>query len=361
MQEGLADGLDDRGNARFTKVIEDDPVALHCFLIGKVGDVAPKLLGTGNPQPSVQLLGIDSSEVVLHGQRNSLERVHPSKPPGFVARTTPATTPISAWGRRESNAASSPCTVTSMVSNPAERKRSATSSRVSAPDEQEAHRSESFLSSSEIGCVARTSATARRPPGRRHPERFAVDPTLIRDEVDYAVRKNNVDGGVCYRDVFDFPEAELDVRPAARASQVAGARYHLGRHVHPDHSTRRTDLTRGQEAVDPRTAAEVEYHLPLPERHEVRGIPASQTEVRPFGDARQFRIRVARGTTTDSDIVGGRFGSGTPGGGPAPPATTGASLMGEAAVPRTDRLSENPLVSFRSAHRAFGIAPGISR
>src|SRR5690606_36580658 len=64
---------------------------------------------------------------------------------------------------------------------------------------------------------------------------------------------------VVNRQRLDLPLAELDVRDAHARFAGVGFRDHLGRHIHADYIAAFANLPRRQEAVDPATAAQVEY------------------------------------------------------------------------------------------------------
>ena len=83
------------------------------------------------------------------------------------------------------------------------------------------------------------------------------------DEVDYAVRDDDVDRVVGERDVLDVALDELDVVDARFGGVRAGELEHLVGHVEPDRLAARADAAGGDQHVGAGAGAEVEHRLAL--------------------------------------------------------------------------------------------------
>eukprot|EP00982_Pelagococcus_subviridis_P011483 31089-Pelagococcus_subviridis.AAC.8 len=186
--------------------------------------------------------------------------------------------------------------------------------------------------------VETTSLIASRPPGFRtrsasrstlglSGERFTTQ--LLRVEGPYEAMmsgwSSQASGGnapdhdvhlvVRARQILDLSQSELNARrgEAARFRALARALEHVRGHVHADHDAAPPDVVRGEEAVDPRAASEVEDGFPRSERREPRGRAAADAEV---GVARERevlarvpdRAAVGRGRDAAPAVGGGHLG-----------------------------------------------------
>ena len=96
----------------------------------------------------------------------------------------------------------------------------------------------------------------------------------------------------------------------------AGLQHHLHRHVHADDAARRTHGARGEEAVKPRAAAEVEDRLAGAQRGDGVRVAAAQPEVGTDGSGGDFLSAVTQCLRAD----GGRATTTATGGGGVRPA-----------------------------------------
>src|SRR5206468_8926396 len=118
------------------------------------------------------------------------------------------------------------------------------------------------------------------PTGSQHPERLAEDAVLLGGEVHHAIRHDDIDRRIRYRQMLDFAEAELDVRVASLRRVFPGAVDHRGCHVHADDAPLRSDLARRQEGIDPRARAEIEHGLTAAYFGQPDRVSASQAQIR---------------------------------------------------------------------------------
>jgi hypothetical protein len=97
---------------------------------------------------------------------------------------------------------------------------------------------------------------------RKDAMELGEDRVLVGDEVDDAVRDDDVEAQVRERQVLGLAFDELHVLD----SHGRGGRTRLGKHllghVDPDHPARPADHLRGDERIGARPAAQVEYALP---------------------------------------------------------------------------------------------------
>eukprot|EP00756_Hemistasia_phaeocysticola_P066849 Hpha_TRINITY_DN9542_c0_g1::TRINITY_DN9542_c0_g1_i1::g.114788::m.114788 len=84
---------------------------------------------------------------------------------------------------------------------------------------------------------------------------------LIRGQVDDTVGDYHVKLPVRGREVLDLPEPEGGVRHSLLLRTLPRPPQHIRRHVHPNRRTRRADLRRRQQHVDPGAAPKVEHML----------------------------------------------------------------------------------------------------
>ena len=95
--------------------------------------------------------------------------------------------------------------------------------------------------------------------------------------------------------MLDLAQAELDVADLDLLGVHASPFDHRGRHVDADHVAGRSNLARGEEAVDARAGAEIEHRLAGQNRGEGDRVAASEAEIRAFGNVRGIRLGVAIG------------------------------------------------------------------
>ena len=144
-----------------------------------------------------------------------------------------------------------------------------------------------------MGAVATTSEIARRPAGAQHAKRLAEDGGLVGRQVDDAVRQDDVDARVAHRQVLDLPEPELDVLGADTRGVRARLADHRRRHVDAQDTSGRSHLLRGQEAVEPGAASEVEHRLAGPQGRDRLRVSAAEAQVRTLRHAGDVLGRVA--------------------------------------------------------------------
>mmetsp|Transcript_6795 Transcript_6795/g.27732 ORF Transcript_6795/g.27732 Transcript_6795/m.27732 type:complete len:284 (+) Transcript_6795:3020-3871(+) len=125
--------------------------------------------------------------------------------------------------------------------------------------------------------------------GLEDPESLAQNPGFVRREVDDAVGDDRVRPVVFARQVLDLPEPELQAGRGELGLEGLRprAREHLGRHVDADDAPRGSHGVRGEEAVYPRAAAEVEHVLPGLEPRQTDGCAAADAQ---FGVADERQI-----------------------------------------------------------------------
>ena len=93
------------------------------------------------------------------------------------------------------------------------------------------------------------------------PERLAKDLLLLGRKIDDTVGNDHVHGGICHRQVLDLSEPEIHGRNPCLLGVLPGKGNHGRGHVDADHAAAVAHRPRGQEAVEPAAAAEVEDGL----------------------------------------------------------------------------------------------------
>src|SRR6185312_2991856 len=92
-----------------------------------------------------------------------------------------------------------------------------------------------------------------------HPEGLTENLVLVGREVDDAIGDDDVDRICVDGEMFDFAEAEFDVRSANLCGILAGEGDHLGGHVDPEHAAFGAHHLCCEEAIDAAAGAEVEH------------------------------------------------------------------------------------------------------
>src|SRR5215470_11775909 len=100
----------------------------------------------------------------------------------------------------------------------------------------------------------------------QHAKRLAKHLLLVGYEIDHAVRDHDVRGVIGNRQVFEFAEAEFDIRRSETGGVIARLFEHLMSHVDADHSTGFTHLSGRKETVETGAAAEIHHDLSRPHR-----------------------------------------------------------------------------------------------
>src|SRR5437870_133270 len=121
-------------------------------------------------------------------------------------------------------------------------------------------------------------------------EGLAQHLALVGREVDHAVRDDHVHRRIRERDVLDFPLQELDVRDSRLPLVLARQAEHLLGHVEAVGFSGPAHALGGQQDIDPTSGPQVEYHVPLVELGESRGIAAAERrQHRPLRERRRLR------------------------------------------------------------------------
>src|SRR5262249_9739031 len=116
-----------------------------------------------------------------------------------------------------------------------------------------------------------------------HPERLAKYLLFVGDEINDAIRDDDVRRVVSDWQMFEFPEAEFDIVRADAGGVIACLLQHLMGHIDADHLAGVADLSCRKKTVNPGAAAEIDHDLAWLHRGNCLRIAAAKTEICPLG------------------------------------------------------------------------------
>ncbi len=129
--------------------------------------------------------------------------------------------------------------------------------------------------------------------GLQDPERLSECSPFVGDQVDDAVREDDVCARVGDRKVLYLSQAKLHAFDVRAAGILPRLGHHARRHVDADHLARRTDLPCGQKAVEASAATEVNDRIAsLKVRDRLRVAAAAEPQVGARRQRGQILLRI---------------------------------------------------------------------